>query len=219
MLCTGLGKLAILQEKRVNIKQTSLTRASIGAAARASIAKGESARLVVSDVARMLGVSHAALYRHVDGKRDLALAALEPWLAEIAEIIACAAAEESEPALAIERCLVDLHLALVRAAGENGAQFELYALLVPQFAQSEELLFGFMGEWLSEPLCAGLVQALIGHLAPGDPRLQEALAVLEAVSFQFLHPRHVPPSDGARHDERLRRAVRAVLRAYPPKAG
>ncbi len=67
------------------------------------------AKVRLIDVARDVGVSHAALYAHFSDKAELLDAAAERWLQETHELVAPVADGEADPQKAITTWLVTLY--------------------------------------------------------------------------------------------------------------
>ncbi len=66
-------------------------------------------RVRLSDVARDLGVSHAALYAHFADKAALLDAVTERWLAETRAALEEVRLRDGEPASGVENCFVTLY--------------------------------------------------------------------------------------------------------------
>ena len=114
---------------------TPLTRERIVAAAEEVIRRFGPAKATVVDVARALGVSHAAVYRHVATKAELRDLVVERWAEAIMPPLRLIAAE---PAPAPERLrrLFDALIAIKRRrASDDPELFAAYRILAAE-AQS-----------------------------------------------------------------------------------
>jgi AcrR family transcriptional regulator len=87
-------------------------------------------RATVVDVARVLGVSHASVYRHFATKAALWEAVTKRWLDHIATDLAVIAAKECNPELRLRDWLAALFAAMRRKSHEDPELFATYKVLV-----------------------------------------------------------------------------------------
>jgi AcrR family transcriptional regulator len=177
-----------------------LSLAQILAAAEAVLRRFGPAKATVVDVARALGVSHTAVYRHVASKAELRDLVLERWLeATVLPMRAIAAAEGPAPERL--RRLIDALIAVKRRrAAEDPELFTAYRALA---AEAQAVVARHLGELVD--LTAAVVRAGMeaGAFRAGDP-VAAGRAVLFATS-RFHHPAHAaewqdPTLDAAYQD-------------------
>ncbi|CAM5720067.1 TetR/AcrR family transcriptional regulator [Streptomyces canus] len=87
-------------------------------------------KATVVDVARVLGVSHASLYRHFATKAALWEAVTKRWLDRMATALAVIAAEECDPEFRLRHWLAALFAAMRRKSHEDPELFATYQMLV-----------------------------------------------------------------------------------------
>lgn len=140
------------------------------------------AKATVVDVARVLGVSHAAVYRHFPSKASLREAVARRWLGRSVEGLAAVAADTGRPPPELLRVwLVALFEAKRRAATTDPELFATYKVLVLEHsAVAREHVAVLLGQLES------IIAAGFGVADPGAA----ARAVFEATS-SFHHPAHV----------------------------
>ncbi len=184
-----------------------ITKERIVASASALLRKHGASKWTLSDVARALGVSHAALYRYFDGKAALEAAIVEGWIVESLERIAKAEAEEADPINRIERILVEMH---THKKDKILADPEVYRLYLSVLQDNPPTLQAYAAR-----VRHAIKTAFIGHFGEKDDRIAEAALVLENSIFRYLHPVHTMEALGEDTDVQLRTIIRAIFRAYP----
>ncbi len=163
-----------------------LTRDRILAAAEDVIRRFGPAKATVVDVARALGVSHAAVYRHVATKADLRDLVVARW-AEATMPPLRAAAARPGPAPQRLRRLFDALIAVKRRrAAEDPELFAAYRSLA---ADSQSVAAAHVDEVVA--LAAAIIRSGVdaGTFRAGDP-VAAGRAVLSA-TIRFHHPAHV----------------------------
>lgn len=162
-----------------------LTLERILAAAEGVIRRFGPAKATVSDVARVLGVSHAAVYRHVASKaalRDLVVGRwTEATLAPLRAIVA-----RPEPAPERLRQLLDALIAVKRRRAAEDP--ELFAAFRTLAEGARSVVAAYLDQVVG--LAAGIVRAGVaeGTFRPVEP-VAAARALLLATS-RFHHPAH-----------------------------
>jgi len=162
-----------------------LTRDRILAAAEDVIRRFGPAKATVVDVARALGVSHAAVYKHVATKAELRDLVIERWMDVMMPPVRAIAAAPG-PAPERLRHLFDTLIAMKRRrAAEDPELFAAYRILA-QGARST--IAAHVDELVR--LAATIIRAGIadGTFRSADP-LAAARAILYATS-RFHHPIH-----------------------------
>lgn len=165
--------------------EAPLSRERILAAAEEVLRRHGVAKANVVDVAQMLGVSHASVYRHFSSKAALREAVLQGWLARVSEPLRDIA---EGPAPAPER----LHtwLTALRRAKRTKVQDdpELFAAYAALANEAREAIAGHVRELLDQ--LAGIIAEGIQSGELGGKRAQAsglALAIFDATS-RFHHP-------------------------------
>jgi len=154
----------------------------------------------LSDVARDIGISHAALYAHFVDKAALLDAVTRRWLSAVEDALAAVASSAAEPEERITEWFVTLYRMKRSRALEDPEPhkaFDIAAALDKPFvvAHLEHML--------------GELAALFAALGGGKPRRQAELAY--AATAAFHHPTLVAQT--ARHDreQQLRDIVALLL--------
>ncbi|MDR7275057.1 TetR family transcriptional regulator [Catenuloplanes atrovinosus] len=136
-------------------------------------------KATVVDVARALGVSHAAVYRHFPSKVALREAVARRWLSRAYDELAAVAADpDRTPPERLRAWLLTLFRHKRRAAVEEPELFETYGALVREHSA------------VSAEHVAVLLDQLEGIVAGMGGDRDAARAVLVATTA-FHHPAHV----------------------------
>jgi AcrR family transcriptional regulator len=164
---------------------TPLTRQRIVAAAEDVIRRFGPAKATVVDVARALGVSHAAVYRHVANKAELRDLVVSRWAEETMPPLRAIAAQPG-PAPQRLRQLFDALIAGKRGrAAEDPELFAAYRALA---AEAQPAAAVHVDEFVA--LAAAIVRAGVDD---GTFRSCDPLAVARVLLFatsRFHHPAH-----------------------------
>jgi AcrR family transcriptional regulator len=192
-----------------------LTRDRILAAAEDVIRRFGPAKATVVDVARALGVSHAAVYRHVADKAELRDLVVGRWV-ETTMAPLRAIADRPEPARRQLRRLFDTLIAVKRRrAAEDPELFAAYRTL----ATDANVTAAHVQELVA--LAAKIIRAGVkeGTLRRVDP-VAAGRAVLFATS-RFHHPAHAAewkdPSIDAAYDDVWRLLMDGLCVAKSPR--
>lgn len=164
-----------------------LTRERILDTCEALIRRHGPAKATVVDVARVLGRSHASLYRYFPSKAALREAVLERWLLSIEEELATVANGAGDAAVRIERWLYALAAIKRKRLLRDPELFEAYALLGDETASAVSKHLAILVAQLGALIEAGVGA---GEFAVRSPAAA-AQAVLDA-SSAFHNPRRVP---------------------------
>lgn len=191
-----------------------LTRDRILATAEDVIRRFGPAKATVVDVARALGVSHAAVYRHVATKAELRDLVVGRWIETTMPPLRVIAAE-SGPAPERLRRLFDTLMAIKhRRAAEDPELFTAFRTLA---ADIQSVAKPHVEELIA--LAATIIRAGMddGTFRPGDP-VAAGRAVLFATS-RFHHPAHAhewsDPGLGAAFND-VWRLLMDGLTVHPP---
>lgn len=177
-----------------------LTRERVLATAEGVIRRFGPAKATVVDVARALGVSHAAVYRHVATKAELRDLVVGRWVEATMPPLRAAAARPG-PAPARLRALFDALIAAKRRRAADDP--ELFAAYRTLAADARAVVAAHVDELVA--LTAAVIRAGVaeGTFRPVDPEAA-GRAVLAATS-RFHHPAHAgewgdPDADAAFED-------------------
>jgi AcrR family transcriptional regulator len=164
-----------------------LTRERILATAEEVVRRFGPDKATVVDVARALGVSHAAVYRHVASKAELRQLVVERWM-EVTMAPLRAIVAQPGPAPERLRQFFDTLIALKRRrATKDPELFAAYRILA---ADLQSVVAAHVEELVT--LAAAIIRAGVAAQAfrAVDP-VVAARAVLNA-SLRFHHPVHAP---------------------------
>ena len=177
-----------------------LTRDRIVATAEEVLRRFGPAKATVVDVARALGVSHAAVYRHVSTKAELRDLVVSRWVEATMSPLRAIAAEPG-PAPQRLRRLFDALIAVKRRRA--AADPELFAAYRTLAADAQSIVAGLVDELIG--LAATIIRSGVkeGTFRTVDP-VAAGRAVLFATS-RFHHPAHAaewadPSIDAAYND-------------------
>ena len=164
---------------------TPLTRDRILAAAEDVIRRFGPDKATVVDVARALGVSHAALYRHVATKAELRDLVISRWVETTLPPLRAIAAKPGPAAKRLRQFFDTLIAAKRRRAAQDPELFAAYLTLA---ADAQSITTAHVDELIQ--LTASILRAGAkeGTFRPLDP-LPTARALLLATT-RFQHPVH-----------------------------
>jgi AcrR family transcriptional regulator len=168
-----------------------LDRESIMQATESVLRRYGPAKATVVDVARELGVSHAAVYKHFPSKAALRDEVARRWLARSnEELTAIADDRHKPPAERLRAWLVALFHSKRRAATGDPELFATYRVLaLESSAASSEHVATLLGQ-LEKIIADGLDWGVFVAPEPGQTAAAVARAVFEATQ-SFHHPAHV----------------------------
>jgi AcrR family transcriptional regulator len=162
------------------------------------------AKTGVVDVARALGVSHAAVYRYFDNKDALFDAVAERWLASVSEPLNDIVARRGKASKRLEDWLTTLIAIKQRKVNDDREMFAAYSAIAEA---ARKVVSGHVQMLLTQ------LQAIIADgMASGEFNVKDAkvsaAAVLDATS-RFHHPYFVKdyPADAPA----ARRVIRLLL--------
>jgi AcrR family transcriptional regulator len=162
-----------------------LTRERVLAAAEDVIRRHGPAKATVLDVARALGVSHTAVYRHVATKAELRDMVVGRWVETTMPPLRAIVAE-SGPAPVRLRKLIDALIAVKRRrAADDPELFTAYRTLA---ADAKSVVAAHIDEMVglvAKVIASGVVEGTFRTVAP----VSAGRAVLIATS-RFHHPAH-----------------------------
>jgi AcrR family transcriptional regulator len=180
--------------------EAPLTRERILAAAEEVIRRFGPAKATVLDVARALGVSHAAVYRHVASKAELRDRVVGRWVEALMPPLRSLAAQPGPAPQRLRRLFEALGAAKRARAAEDPALFAAYRTLA---AEAHSVASAHVEELIQ--LAASIIRAGVaeGSFRPVDP-VPAGRAVLFA-TCRFHHPAHADewndPDSGTAFEE------------------
>lgn len=193
-------------------KETTLKREQILEATEKVLRRYGPAKASVVDVARVLGVTHGAVYRHFPSKAALREAVTRQWiernhegLAELADDRALAASER------LRHWLVTVFEAKRTPAVEDPELFETYYTLLKD---QSDVVADHVNDLLAQ------IETIIregmagGEFREGDPR-RLARAVFDATS-RFHHPAHAGEWQSASLEEERDMLFSLLIRCLEP---
>ncbi|WP_223068082.1 TetR family transcriptional regulator [Paenibacillus caui] len=171
----------------MNKKSTVLTKAEILDAAEAALRKYGPDKTSVTDVAKMLKVSHGTLYRHYESKSALKEAVTERWLEQkiVAPLTEVSSMQEENKAEHLKRYIRGL-IELKREFSRNDPEmFRMYAEVTEAAADLIYQHLSVITGQLESLIAAGMEN---GQIRSGDAGAL-AQAIFHATS-RFHHPSH-----------------------------
>ena len=180
--------------------EAPLTRERVLAAAEDVIRRHGPAKATVLDVARALGVSHTAVYRHVATKADLRDMVVGRWLEATMPPLRAVVAE-SGPAPVRLRKLIDALIAVKRRRAANDP--ELFAAYMTLAADAKSVIAAHIDEMVGQ-----VAKVIASGVEEGSFRTVDPVAAGRAVliaTSKFHHPAHAaewadPAMDAALED-------------------
>jgi len=166
---------------------TPLTRERILDAAEEVVRRFGPAKATVLDVARALGVSHAAVYRHVATKAELRALVVGRWVEATMNPLR-AVTEETGPAPERLRAFFDTLVAIKRRRASRDP--ELFAAYRTLAADAKSTAADHVAELVE--LTAKIIRAGVRE---GSFRADDPVAAARGVLFatmRFHHPAHAP---------------------------
>ncbi|SFS95736.1 TetR family transcriptional regulator [Saccharopolyspora flava] len=143
------------------------------------------AKANVVDVARELGVSHAAVYRHFASKSDLREAVVRRWLGNARDELAEITRSAQPPADRLRSWLTALFEVKRAAVDEDSELFATFGLLAAESGSAPSEHVADLLAQLTGIITDGVSS---GAFAAGDPEAT-ARAVFDATAV-FHHPAH-----------------------------
>ncbi|WP_395664685.1 TetR/AcrR family transcriptional regulator [Methylocella sp.] len=180
-----------------------LSKDQIVDAAEAALRRFGLAKTSVVDVARSLGVTHGALYRHFDGKADIVDAVSARWLERINGPLAVIAAETGPAAERLRRWF-DVLIASQTAQAQNDPElFLAFAEMARRDSRCVAAELERRATHVAKIIDDGRAQGAFNAPNP----VEAAHALLDAAT-KFLAPDHVAdwrkPEAAARFDAAFR---------------
>ncbi|GAA1014744.1 TetR family transcriptional regulator [Acrocarpospora pleiomorpha] len=170
------------------------------------------AKATVVDVARQLGVSHAAVYRHFPSKAALREAVARRWLTRVYDdTVALAGSPRQSAAQRLTAWLMALHHAKVKAAIIDPELFATYRVLLEENSTATAEHISALVRGLAEIVADGVAA---GAFASTDPAAT-ARAIFQATTA-FHHPAHVAEWQRPNHDRLLTDVCTLIVNGLCP---
>lgn len=190
------------------MRPQTINRERIGESAMALIRRHGREKVSLADIARDLGVTHAAIYHHFKNKKEIEQALLIEWIEESKARIEKIIATQPDPAKRVEDIFVSMHLGKKEKIKADPEVYKIYlagANEMPQFVVEYRLFaLNAIGEAMAE--------------AVRDPSsIGEALKVLEDATFKFIHPLHTLEMVDLDTEPAFRRVISVVVGYYRNK--
>jgi AcrR family transcriptional regulator len=145
-------------------------------------------KATVLDVARVLGVSHTAVYKHFGSKQALREAVTRRWLDRDRDVLAAVAGDTRVPPSQRLRAWLAAMLAAKRAKARDDPElFAAYGILAAEYSSAAAEHVADLLRQLEAILADGMAD---GIFAGTDPAAA-ARAVFDATT-RFHHPAHAP---------------------------
>lgn len=161
----------------------------------------------LTDIAKELGLSHAALYSHFKDKTALLDAVSERWLREIDDSLATICRSSKEPTEKIMAWAITLHRAKIAKVMHDP---ELYKAYDASTGMHKPFVRKHMETIHSQLL--GLVKEAIAKRRLRDADPEAAMKVLHESMMAFHHPKLVAQHIHEKREPLLRMLVESVLR-------
>lgn len=174
----------------INLNKTSLDKETILNATEEVIRRFGPEKANISDVAKLLKVSHAALYRYYNGKTDLWNAVTERWLSYLHASIKDILKEDNSADIKLIHLLEDYAEAKRNSAIEDPEMFANYIKLVQSSAGVIEKGIEEGISYIEEIIVQGIAEGVFFAESP----YQAARAVYLATSV-FIHPNSFEDTD------------------------
>lgn len=167
----------------------------------------------LTEIARELGLSHAALYAHFADKTALLDAVSERWLREIDNSLEAVCRKSKEPTEKILAWMLLLHRAKVAKVlhdPELFKAFDLSTAVQKPFAQRHmDTMHGQL---------VGLVKEAIAKRRMRDADPESMAAVIQESLMAFHHPKLVAQHIGEKREPLLRLVLESVLKGLNLKS-
>lgn len=168
------------------------------------------AKATVVDVARALGVSHAAVYRHFSSKAALREAVARRWLGRsLDQLQAIAADASTPPPERLTAWLIALNRSKRRAVKDEPELFATFGVLVREDSRAASDHVAVLLGQVESIIAAGVASGAFAVTDPADA----AVAVFAATSA-FHHPAHADswerPGQGGLLDDVCALVVRGL---------
>ena len=167
----------------------------------------------LTDIARQLGLSHAALYAHFADKAALLDAVSERWLREIDSSLEAVCRKSREPTEKILAWMLVLHRAKVAKVLHDPELFKAFDLSTAVHKPFAQRHMNTMQEQL-----VGLVREAIAKRRLRDADPESMATVIQESLMGFHHPKLVAQHIGEKREPLLRLVLESVLKGLNLKS-
>ena len=194
-------------------KRNGNTRDLILDAAKTLLRRHGQDKLVIVDIGRALGMSHANVYRHFRNKSEILDAIINEWMSLVEEFIEGIARRPGSAAQRLEAVVMEVHRKRREKFLEDAEVFESYRRLAEMrpdaIAKRREKILHVFERIIREGMAGGEF---------GELDAQEAAVVLEDATALFLHPLMIPTAINEDIRTRARKVVRSILAGFASEA-
>lgn len=167
----------------------------------------------LTDIAKEIGISHAALYSHFADKMALLDAVSERWLLSIDESLEAVCRKPKEPTEKILLWMITLHRAKIAKVLHDP---ELYKAFDLSTAVQKPFAKRHMDSLQSQLL--GLVKEVVAKRRLRDVNPDEMAKVLQESMMAFHHPKLVAQNINEKREPLLRLVLDSVLKGLNLKS-
>lgn len=193
--------------------QAGDTREAILDAAKALLRRHGGNKLIVVDIARSLGMSHANVYRYFKSKSEILDAIVQEWMSKLAAFVEAIAQRPAPASVRLEALVLELYRLRNETCLKDPEIYVTYRRIMdlrPGAAvQRQETLRKVVKRLIEEGITAG-------EFASVDSL--EAATLIEDATALFLHPLMIPSSVGGRAEERASNVIRHLIRGFRSSA-
>jgi AcrR family transcriptional regulator len=190
----------------VAVNLSTAPREAILEAAKTVLRRYGHDKMTVVDIARVLGMSHANVYRFFRTKSEIFDAIIEQWLAKVDAFVEAIARRRLPASVRLEAIVLELHRKRKQKLRQDAEVFETYRRVVEvrpdAAARRREQLVRVFQRLIEEGIREG-------EFAPVNSR-RIAVALKDATAL-FLHPFLIPTTLHEESESRARQVVRLIL--------
>jgi len=187
------------------MRPQKINRERIGESAMSLIRRFGREKVSLSDIARDLGVTHAAIYHHFKNKKEIEQELLLGWIQESKIRIETIVSNQKDPCRRIEDIFVSMHLGKKEKIKADPEIYKIYLAGVNEMPS-------FVVEY--RMLALEAVKDAMLELSYDSSLIEESLKVLEDATLKFIHPLHTLEMIDQDTEKPLRKVIRAVVGYY-----
>lgn len=166
----------------------------------------------LTDIARELSVSHAALYSHFKDKSDLLDAVSERWLLDLDETLESICRKRKDPREKIHEWALEIHRAKVEKVRYDPELYKSFDL-----AAKESKPFVKRHLEIIHRQLLGLVEEAIAKIELRNADPEEMMQIISSAVVAFHHPRLVAHFIDVKRENLLRQVIDTVLKGLDLK--
>lgn len=166
----------------------------------------------LTDIAKELNVSHAALYSHFKDKSDLLDAVSERWLLQLDESLESICRRRKDPGEKIHAWALEIHRAKLEKVRRDPELYKAFDMAAQEFKPFVRNHLKTIHRQL-----LGLVKEAIEKKGLPDVDPEAATEIISASVIAFHHPRLVAQFINEKRENLLRQVMDSVLRGLDLK--